>query len=173
VGERYQHLAPGPCSLPPLACLAVLAAPVQSRHGMAEKQQCVQPPALAVPAHEHAPGSALWSVCLHMWDTPLILSGFRPVRGSMRHSSPAPPPQPGPTPPRLAPCAAGNVVPAMLRHHGVLRYSPDMAKVVDEGEDLDADPKEAVIRAAAVDAGAFCLPCLSACFPAPFPLPLS
>ncbi|GAB4823612.1 hypothetical protein N2152v2_010658 [Parachlorella kessleri] len=49
---------------------------------------------------------------------------------------------------------SGNVVPAMLRHHGILRYSDAMASVVDAGEDLYGVPKEAVLRAATVEAGA-------------------
>lgn len=47
----------------------------------------------------------------------------------------------------------GNVLPAVLRHHGVLRYSPAMAAVVEAGEDLGGDPKEVLIRAAVVEAG--------------------
>lgn len=56
---------------------------------------------------------------------------------------------------------AGNVLPAVLRQAGVLRYSADMAAVVDAGEDLGGDPKEPVLRAAAVEAGA-CV-CASMC----------
>lgn len=49
--------------------------------------------------------------------------------------------------------AAGNVLPALLRQAGVLRYSEAMAAVVDEGQDLGGDPKAALLRAAAVEAG--------------------
>ena len=45
-------------------------------------------------------------------------------------------------------------MPAVLRRHGVLRLSEGLAAAADSGADIGGDPRERLLRAATVVAGA-------------------